>query len=94
MRRLIFSLGAALILTAPALAADCAGVTFADMTSLRFGKPSGASVVFTGGKHAVARGEFVALGASSGAQVCAEKMKGQGTGWLQADLLEVVRTAE
>jgi hypothetical protein len=88
MRRLIYSFGAALFLTAPALAADCAGVTFADMPWLRFGKPTGASA--SGGKLSVARGELVALGASSGAQVCAEKVKGQGTGWLQADALEVV----
>jgi len=89
MRRLIFSFGAAMSLTAPALAADCAGVTFADIPWLRFGKPS-SSLHFANGKHAVARGEFVALGASSGAQVCAEKVRGQGAGWLPAASVEIV----
>jgi hypothetical protein len=88
MRRLIYSFCAALFLTAPALAADCTGVTFADMPWLRFGKPTGASV--SGGKLTAARGELLALGASSGAQVCAEKVKGSGAGWLAADTLEIV----
>lgn len=88
MRRLIISFGAAFISMAPALAADCAGVPFADMPWLRFGKPTGASA--SGGKLSVGRGELVALGASSGAQVCAEKVRGQGAGWLPANALDIV----
>ena len=93
MRRLLLLLGAALFLTSPACAADCAGVTFDDMLFVRFGKTSGAApVAFAGGKSraSVGRGELVALGASSGAQVCGEKLKGQGAGWLPADALEKI----
>jgi hypothetical protein len=90
MRRLVHLLGAALLLSAPARAADCTGVTFADMPWLRFGKPTGASLAFSGGKQQVPRGEFLALGPSSGAQVCAERVKGQGAGWLPADALDIV----
>jgi len=91
MRRLFISLGAALLFSAPVQAADCAGVTFADMAWLRFGKPSGASLSFGAGKVSVAHGEILALGASADSKVCAEKIKGSGAGWLPADKIEVVQ---
>jgi hypothetical protein len=93
MRRLTLLTGAALLLASPVFAADCAGVGFADMPYVRFAKPSGAApVAFAGGKHGATLGrqDVVALGAVSGAQVCAEKLKGHGSGWLPADALEIV----
>ncbi|PPQ37379.1 hypothetical protein SAMN06265338_10787 [Rhodoblastus acidophilus] len=91
MRRLLFLLGAAFFLSPPARAADCAGVGFADMLWVRFAKAPGA-VAFTGGKSriAVARGELLALGVISDAQVCAEALKSGRSGWLPNDSLEKI----
>ncbi|MBB4198372.1 hypothetical protein CCR94_22540 [Rhodoblastus sphagnicola] len=91
MRRLLFPLGVALSLATPARAAGCAGVTFADMAFVRFGKAASA-VAFVGGKSrsTVARGELLALGALADAQVCAETLKGGRAGWLPNDSLDKI----
>jgi hypothetical protein len=125
MRRLIFTLAAALVFSLPAHAQQqaeeqaeeqaeaqvqegaqapvpeqalerpqerpttCRGVAFADMLWVRFGKPS-APVAFVGSRAALGRADLVALGAHSGAQVCAEKLKGSGVGWLPSDALEKI----
>ena len=90
MRRLFLLTGAALLAASPAFAADCAGVGFADMPDVRFGKPSTAQVAFIGGKGSLGRHDLVALGAVAGTQVCAEKLKGHGAGWVEASALEIV----